>query len=80
MSQDNDHSRAADAGDEPADRLQNTSLGVGISIGAGLGMVADLLFGDMLTGMIAGAGIGTLAGVMLEGLRQRRINRKLPPH
>jgi uncharacterized membrane protein len=83
MSQDNGHTEAADAGDEPAERVRNTSLGIGIGIGmsfgAGLGMVAGLLFGDMLIGMIAGAGLGLLVGVILEGLRQERVNRKLPP-
>ncbi|PDW00990.1 hypothetical protein [Candidatus Viridilinea mediisalina] len=83
MSQDNGHSGSAGAGDEPAAHLRNTSLGIGIGIGmsfgAGIGMVVGLLFGAMLSGMIIGAGLGLLVGVILEGLRQQRTNRKLPP-
>jgi hypothetical protein len=66
MSQDNDHTGAADAADTAAVHARNTSLGLGIGIGAGLGMVAGLLFGDMVLGMLSGAGIGTVVVALYE--------------
>lgn len=45
-------------------------LGSLIAIGAGLGMVAGLLFGDMLLGMLYGAGIGTVVGAVYEMWRR----------
>jgi hypothetical protein len=42
------------------------AVGAGISIGAGLGLVTGMLFGDTMLGMIAGAGIGTVIGAVYE--------------
>lgn len=71
MSQDNDHTGAAGAGDESAaTRLRNTNFGVGIVIGAGLGMIAGLLFGDLVLGMLCGAGIGIVVDAVRNLLWQ----------
>jgi hypothetical protein len=76
MSQDNDHTGAADAGDIAAAHARSTSLGVGIGLGAGLGLVAGLLFDSVLLGMLSGAGIGTVVVALYELWRRPAAREK----
>lgn len=78
MNQDNGHIGAAGAGDTAAAHARTTSLGVCIGVGARLGLVAGLLFGDMPLGMLYGAGVGTVVDAVRELVQPRPTSAQKP--
>lgn len=56
-----------------SERKPSPYLGMGalIGIGAGFGLILGLLLDSMPMGMIVGAGLGTVAGAVVETRRRR---------
>lgn len=64
-----------------AGTTDRSAFGVGffISIGAGLGMTAGVLLGDLVLGMMFGAGAGVMVGAVVEMYR-RQPSPSAPSH
>jgi uncharacterized membrane protein len=60
----------AEAGAVSVDLPARITVGMLIVLGGGLGLIAGLLFGDLLLGMLSGAGIGILIGALSDMWRR----------
>ena len=57
--------------DGPPDRMPWLPMGALIGIGAGFGLVLGALLGNITLGLAGGAGVGTVAGAIMETRRPR---------
>lgn len=65
---------------EKADDAFALRLAMFIVVGAGLGTLLGLLFGDLMAGIIYGPGVGVLIGSISEMFRRRTAHRPKGNH
>jgi hypothetical protein len=57
---------------EPAPKAAYIGMGAAIGIGAGIGLVFGTMLDNIALGLACGAGLGTVAGAIMESGRRRR--------
>ena len=67
-------------GNKKADDAFALRLAMFIVVGAGLGIVLGLLFGNLMAGIIYGPGAGVLIGSMAEMFHRRTVHRSKGNH